>query len=171
MNGKNFATSISQWVITLDALEPFRGHNTTPREHDVSHYLRDNGKGDYDISLKVEIITAADERTVTCQSQTKDSLYWKIRQLLAHQAIGGCGLTPGDLLGTGTVSGSGEDARGCLLESTRGGKQPIALVDGTSRAYLEDGDSVRFTAIAGDGSAGVGFGECLGKVIRSIRLS
>jgi fumarylacetoacetase len=164
LNGKNFATSISPWVVTLDALESCREQGTTPQNQDVASYLRDDGKGHYDISLKVEIITAADDSTVVCQSQMKNSLHWNIRQLLAHQSVGGCGLASGDMLATGTVSGTGEDTRGCLLESTRGGRQPLSLENGVSRRYLEDGDCVRFTAIAGDASAGVGFGECLGRV-------
>jgi len=164
MNGKNFATSMSPWVVTLDALEPFRVSNSIPQKP-LASYLEDDGKGSYDISLQVEVIVGG-ASTVTCRSTTKDSLYWNPRQLLAHQAIGGCGLASGDLLATGTVSGMAEDARGCLLETTWAGKKPMTMAGGGQRGYLEDGDVVRFTALAGkiDGDDGVGFGECVGEL-------
>lgn len=157
INGKNFGTSISPWIITLDALEPFRIQGSKTQDP-VAAYLSSPGQGTYSIDLTVEIASQY-TTTVTCRSNLGESLYWNFRQMLAHQTIGGCNLATGDLLASGTVSGAREDARGCLLEATWGGKKPIELMDGTTRTYLEDGDAVRLTGVAGEG---VGFGECIG---------
>ena len=161
LNGKNFATSISPWIIPADALEPFR-IPSVPHDKSPAPYLADDERGNYDMSLKVEVIVDGIS-TVTCQSQTKDSLYWNFRQMMAHQTIGGCGLLSGDLLATGTVSGSADDARGCLMESTWGGRRPTELKSGGSLEYLKDGMSVRITGTIGEQN-GIGFGECIGEL-------
>jgi fumarylacetoacetase len=157
LNGKNFGTSISPWIVTLDALEAFRTEGAK-HEEAIASYLADPQTGSYSVDLTVEII-AQGSKTVTCRSNLGKSLYWNFRQMLAHQTVGGCSLETGDLLASGTVSGESEDARGCLLETTSGGKNPVILQDGTSRTYLENGDTVRLTGLAGPG---VGFGDCIG---------
>lgn len=160
-NGKGWATTCSAWVVTLDALELVRLPLVAAQTPSATH-LKDDGTF-YDINLKVEII-AAGASNVTCESNAPTALSWNTRHLLAHLVIGGGGLKSGDLIATGTVSGSSEQARGCLLEWTYGGKKPIALADDKVRRYLEDGDVVRFTGELGKGS-GVGSGECIGELL------
>jgi fumarylacetoacetase len=116
----------------------------------------------YAISMKVELEHSA-SMTLLSESRAQD-LFWSCRQMCAHLASTGCDLRTGDILGTGTVSGPTEGSYGCLLETTQGGKVPVALSDGSSRHYLQDGDVVRMSAVAGDESSGVGFGECVGEL-------
>ncbi|KIV77659.1 fumarylacetoacetase [Exophiala sideris] len=171
--GKNFGTTISPWVVTLDALEPFR--TAVPnREIPVASHLEAQDTA-FNIQFQAKLIPpnvtpTADMDTMICTSQLT-SWYWSFAHLVAHQAAGGCGLRTGDVLATGTISGPGKGAAGCLLEATRGGKEDfeITLQDGTSarRTYLEDGDTILITgqAVNHDGtSTGVGFGECIGTI-------
>lgn len=159
ISGKNFGTSISPWIVTLDALEAF--HVKGPKtKQEVASYLTSQDTGNYSVDLTVEIV-AHGRSTVTCRSNLGKSLYWNFRQMLAHQTVGGCSLATGDLLACGTVSDESEDARGCLLERTWNGTNPLVLQNGASRTYLEDGDVVRLTGFAGEG---VGFGECIGEL-------
>ena len=155
-------TSISPWIVTLDALEPFTVP-LCPRETPVAPYLDDPSQnGHYDITLKAELSTSTGT-TPLCKVNTK-GFYWSFGQILAHQAIGGCGLNTGDAVGTGTCSSADRDTMGCLIEQTMGGKDPITLHDGTSRGFLADGDTIRISAFAGTEDKGVGFGECIGQV-------
>ncbi|KAL1957496.1 hypothetical protein VTO42DRAFT_5959 [Malbranchea cinnamomea] len=164
-NGKNFGTTISPWVITLDALAPFKVPGP-PREEPVASYLRDPLNETYSITLTVDIRAGKWwPYTRVCQSRM-ETMYWSFRQMIAHHTVGGCSLRTGDIIASGTVSGIGQEERGCLLESTWGGRKPISLADGTTRAFLEDGDEVRFTGRAGsDGTSDVGFGECVGQLL------
>ncbi|OOG00043.1 hypothetical protein ASPCADRAFT_40176 [Aspergillus carbonarius ITEM 5010] len=161
LNGKNFATTISPWIVTLDALEPFKAQGPEPRVSLPSH-LVDPGKASYDISVLVEVGGGEEEgkKTVLGRSNAKE-LFWSVRQMCAHLASTGCDLRTGDVLGTGTVSGEGEGEYGCLLEVTKGGKVAAKLEGGGEKLYLEDGDVVTLSAWAGEG---VGFGECMGQV-------
>jgi fumarylacetoacetase len=165
---KNFATSVSPWVVTLDALEPFR--TAGPRqEPQPLEYLQSPGDWAFDIQLEVAL---ASERmqadhlapATICRTNFR-YLYWNVCQQLAHHTVGGCNLRPGDLLASGTVSGPSPDSRGCLLERTWGGKEPLELPDGTQRRFLEDGDRVTFTAWCQGAGYRVGFGELTGRVI------
>ena len=172
---KNFATSISPWVITMEALEPFR-MPLTPREDDDPYPLpyldhpSDRARGGFAITLETSIRTPRmrAERVPAARisgSSARD-LYWSIGQMLAHHTSGGCNMRPGDLLGSGTISGPARDNRGCLLELTRRGAEPLALPNGESRKFLEDGDEVIMTAFAQrDGATRIGFGECRGTII------
>lgn len=149
LNGKNAGTTVSPWVVTTEALQPFRAASP-PREHKVSSYLADSGHDALSINLEVKVTGhGKDVGTVTCKSNPS-MLYWTLAQCVAHQAIGGCGLRTGDLLATGTVSGSSSDQHGCLLELMRGGQSQ-------GRGYLEDGETV---VLIGECGNGVGFGEC-----------
>ncbi|KAL1861352.1 hypothetical protein VTK73DRAFT_7127 [Phialemonium thermophilum] len=161
-NGKNLGTTISPWIVTLDALEPHR-LPPPPRVVPVPRHLEDPDNGAYAVRMQVEVVTGSDV-TVTGTSEVQ-SLYWTVRQMVAHIVSAGSALRTGDLLATGTVSGPGTGTHGCLLEATRGGAAPIRLVSGESRTYLEDGDVVRMTAVAGGPSSGVGWGDCLGQLL------
>lgn len=164
LNGKNFATSISPWIITLEALKAFEVP-AAPHTQPVAEYLDDPSSVTYNLAIEGEILRNG-APTKVCEVGF-DHMYWTLRQMLAHNAIGGCPLNTGDLLASGTVSGTAKSQLACLMELTMNGKQPITLQDGTELRYLEDGDTVRFTAIAGDIGMGVGFGECVGAIKRA----
>jgi fumarylacetoacetase len=160
-NGKNFRTSISPWVITLEALAPSQTR-APPRMGPVADFMHDDDAPNYDIRLTGEI-TRKRVTTTTC-SVGFDTMYWTFRHMLAHHVVGGCGLRTGDLVASGTVSGEAESEHGCLLELTMNGRKPSKLSDGSELRYLEDGDEVRYVGVVGDGSKGVGFGECAGVI-------
>lgn len=162
LNGKNFGTSLSPWIVTLDALEPFRTQSP-PREIPVPVYLEDSENVTYSVRVQVEIESAGNSTVIG--SSNVQAMYWTARQMLAHAASAGGALTTGDIMATGTVSGTGEGAHGCLLETTEGGRVPVRLRDGTERGFLEDGDLVRMTGLAGPEGSGVGFGECVGRLL------
>lgn len=166
--GKNFGTSMSPWVVTLEALNTFEA-SAPAHEEPVVPFLDDPSNTSYNLTIEAELVRKGSTTTV-CKVAFAPHIYWTFRQMLAHNAIGGCPLNTGDLLASGTVSGPSESELACLMELTMNGKEPKKLSDGSDLRYLEDGDTVRFTAIAGDSSAGVGFGECVG-TIRPARLS
>lgn len=159
--GKNFATSMSPWVITLEALKAFETP-APPHEEPVVHFLDDPNGTSYNLTIEAEL-TRKGTKTTVCKVGFAH-MYWTFRQMLAHNAIGGCPLNTGDLLASGTVSGSTESELACLMEYTMNGKEPKKLNDGSELRYLEDDDTVRFTAVAGDANSGVGFGECVGLI-------
>ena len=169
---KNFASSISPWVVTMEALAPFRVPAFGRAEGDPAPlpYLTDEADqagGGIDVKLEV-LLSSARMRAEGIAPQrishsTLADLYWTPAQLLAHHTSNGCNLQPGDLLGSGTVSGDGKDARGCLLELTWRGADPIQLPSGESRRFLEDGDEVIMRGTCErEGFVHIGFGECRG---------
>jgi len=158
-NGKNFRTTISAWVVTLEALEPFKVP-APERLEEVAVFMDDKEAVNYGIELK-STLTRNGAETETCKVGF-ETMYWTFRHMLAHHTIGGCGLRTGDLVASGTVSGEQSHEHGCLLELTKNGKTPTQLSDGSDLRYLEDGDQVRYTGVVGGQGAGVGFGECVG---------
>ncbi|KAL4929751.1 fumarylacetoacetate hydrolase family protein [Aspergillus undulatus] len=174
LNGKAFGTTMSPWVVTTDALAPFKVPAPEPRVSLAAH-MQDQQDANYDIVMKAEILHPAAKTTNSSTEEGKIAshiatgpareLFWSHRQMVAHSTSCGSDLRTGDLLGTGTVSGSVEGSYGCLLESTKGGKEKVKLSDGSERVYLLDGDVVRMTALLGDEGSGVGFGECIGEVL------
>ncbi|MCS0824633.1 fumarylacetoacetase [Cytobacillus firmus] len=164
--GKNFATSISPWVIPLQALEPFRVNGPEP-EVEQFPYLQQSGKGTFDIHLEVHIQgERMDSSQLICQSNYR-YLYWSIAQQIAHHTVGGCNLRNGDLLASGTISGPTPNSRGSLLELTWGGNKPIRLDNGEQRTWLENGDEISITAwCQGDGFR-IGFGKVTGCILPS----
>ncbi|EMD65917.1 hypothetical protein GGP41_010691 [Bipolaris sorokiniana] len=160
-NGKNFMTSITPWIITLEALKPFEVP-APERMESVAPFMDDPKSANYNIQLEGQIIRNG-VQTTTCKVGF-ETMYWTFRHMLAHHTIGGCGLRSGDLIASGTVSGEQKHEHGCLLELTKNGKAPSKLSDGTELRFLDDGDEVRYIGIVGDGSAGVGFGACVGTI-------
>lgn len=161
---KNFATTLSPWVVTLDALAPFicAGPEQDPPP---LPYLFSKNHWTYDIALEVQLQSAAMNAPVVISRSNFRYLYWNVCQQLAHHTVNGCNLRPGDLLASGTISGSTDDSCGSLLELTRDGARPLHLPDGSQRAFLEDGDTVILTGWSqGDGFR-VGFGEARGAVL------
>jgi fumarylacetoacetase len=161
---KVFATSISPWIVTKMALEPFRTW-TPARERPLLPYLHEVGPMLYDIKLEALIQPDGAARRTTISRTNYREMYYSAAQQLAHHAIGGCKMEVGDLLGSGTISGPTKDARGSLLELAWGGAEPAPLATGGTRRFLEDGDTLTLTGWAeGDGYL-VGFGECAGKIL------
>jgi fumarylacetoacetase len=172
---KSFRTSVSPWIITTEAMEPFRGPQPARPDGDpqpLPHLLdaADQTRGALDIECDVFLSTPAMRAAGAkphrlCRSNTL-ALYWTVAQMVAHHSSGGCNLQPGDLFGSGTISGTDPDGIGCLLEMTFGGRDAIALGNGETRRYLEDGDEVIFRAHCRRSDAvTIGFGECRGSVI------
>ena len=157
--GKSFATSISPWVVTLDALEPFRCAGPAQDEEEPLAYLRSDGDCAYDIRLEVLLQSERMEAPVQIATSNFKYMYWSICQQLAHHTINGCNLRPGDLLASGTISGPGRDERGSLLELTWRGTEPLELPNGESRKFLADGDTVILRGHCEAGGIRVGFGE------------
>ncbi len=162
--GKSFGTSISPWVVTLDALEPFRVQ-APAQDPPVLPYLRGAADGAYDIELEVWLRAAGLEEPVRIAATNFRGMYWTIFQQLAHQTVNGTNVRPGDLYASGTVSGPDESSFGSLLELTWRGTKPIPLPDGTSRKFLQDGDAIVLRGgCRGDGYR-VGFGEVSGTIL------
>ncbi|MGM0587977.1 MAG: fumarylacetoacetase [Bacteroidota bacterium] len=161
---KNWATTMSPWIVPLMAFEPFRVEGPD-QEPEPLPYLQVDGKTAVDINLEVYIKTEGlDVPEMICNSNYK-YLYWNMAQQLAHQTVTGCNVRPGDLYASGTISGKTEDSYGSLLELTWNGENPIDLPSGEQRVFCEDGDEIIMTGYAqGDGYR-VGFGECSGKIL------
>ena len=177
--GKSFGTTISPWVVTPEALAPFRTAQPPRPEGDPAPlpYLLDAAdQGEGALALELEVLLETPglrERGLPPHrlglSGTRH-MYWTVAQMVAHHASNGCNLRPGDLLGSGTLSGPEEGALGSLLEITRGGRQPLRLGSGEERRYLEDGDAVVLRARARrEGFAPIGFGECRGTILPAAR--
>jgi fumarylacetoacetase len=172
---KNFATSISTWIVLPEALAPFRVPQSPRPQGDpapLPHLLDadDQQSGAFDIELEVLLVTpclaAASLAPHRLSIGSARHLYWTVAQLVAHHASNGCNLRPGDLLGTGTISAPTPDGYGSLLEISQGGKAPVTLATGNTRTFLEDGDEVIIRARARrDGAASIGFGEVRGVVL------
>jgi len=172
---KSFITTLSPWVVTAEALEPFRCAQPARPEGDPQPlpYLldpRDQAQGAFDIELEVLLLTERmREQGLPAHRLALSNtlnMYWTVAQLIAHHSVNGCQLQPGDLFGSGTLSGPTADSYGSLLEITEGGKQPVELASGEVRKFLEDGDEIILRArCQRDGVASIGFGECRGKVI------
>lgn len=166
--GKNFGSSVSPWIVPLEALKPFRtkGPKQDPAPLD---YLKTKGLQNLDIALEVAIQPAnAAAETVVSRSNTK-YLYWNMAQQLAHHTVNGCNVRVGDLMASGTISSPDETGLGSLLEITQGGKKPIQLADGSTMTYLRDGDRVTMRGFAQKDGLRVGFGEVTGRVGKSGR--
>jgi fumarylacetoacetase len=172
---KSFLTSISPWIVTLEALAPYRTP-FAPRPDSDPHplpYLMNDYQakgGGFDIALEAFIETEAMQIAKTQPHQLSHAslkhLYWTAGQMVTHHSMGGCNLESGDLLGTGTTSGPDTDSLGCLLEITEGGKKPIALPTGESRTFLQNGDRLTMKAYCKkEGTRRIGFGECSGAVV------
>jgi fumarylacetoacetase len=154
---KNFGTSISPWVVTLDALEPFRVASPT-QDPTPLPYLQQKGDKAFDISLEVYITPKNAEGKLICQSNFK-YLYWTMSQQLAHHTINGCKINSGDLMGSGTISGTEPTSFGSLLELTWGGTKPIEMPDGSTRTFIEDYDTITMKGYCQNNEIRIGFGE------------
>ena len=167
---KSFASTMSPWIVTLDALEPFRceafkrgADQPAPLPYLLDE--KDQRAGGFDIGMEIHLRTKKMRRPHCLSRSNFRYAYWTPAQLVAHQASNGCDLRPGDLLGSGTISGPTPDALGALLEMTQGGRNPIALPGGETRTFLEDGDEVILRGrCEREGCVAIGFGEAAGRV-------
>jgi fumarylacetoacetase len=169
---KSFASTVSPWVVTMDALEPYRCP-AFPRAADDPKPLpylfdeNDQREGGFDIELEMHLRTSKSKARLS-RSSFRDS-YWTLAQIVAHQTSNGCNLQPGDLLGSGTLSGATPDAYGSMMELTQAGKNPLALPGGETRSFLEDGDEViQRGRCAREGYATIGFGQASGKILPAV---
>ncbi|UCS95793.1 fumarylacetoacetase [Echinicola marina] len=155
--GKSFASSISPWVVVIEALEPFRTASPAPEE-ELLPYLQYKGDHAFDLNLEVYIQPENGDENLVCQSNFK-YLYWNIVQQVAHQTINGCNINIGDVYASGTISGPNENSYGSMLELAWKGTKPIRLKDGTERKFIEDGDTVKMRGYAEKKGIRIGFGE------------
>jgi fumarylacetoacetase len=160
---KNFASSISAWIVTLDAMEPFKvaSPEQTP---EVLSYLKFDGLKSYDINLEVAIEPENAQETVISRSNFK-YMYWNMAQQLAHHTVNGCNVRSGDLMGSGTISGPTEDSYGSMLELAWKGTKPLKMNDGTERKFILDKDTVIMRGYSEKDGVRVGFGEVSTKVL------
>ncbi|RMZ58894.1 fumarylacetoacetase [Chryseobacterium nematophagum] len=163
---KNFGSSISPWVVTLEALEPFR--TTSPiQDPEVLDYLKFEGDKNYDIHLEVYLQPENGEQNLICESNYKH-MYWNMNQQLAHHTVNGCNVEVGDIYASGTISGSDPKSFGSMLELTWRGQNPIPLNNGQERKFINDQDTVTMKGWAEKDGMRVGFGEVSGKIIPAI---
>jgi fumarylacetoacetase len=160
---KSFASSISPWVVTLDALEPFRVEGPI-QDPEVLPYLKYEGKKNYDINLEVIIQPENGDENTVCKSNFK-YMYWNMCQQLAHQTVNGCNVNPGDMYGSGTISGPEPDSYGSMLELAWKGTKPITLSNGTERKFINDGDTVTMKGYCNKNGSKIGFGKVSTKVL------
>ncbi len=162
---KNFGSSMSPWIVTLDALEPFR--TAGPKQKpEVLDYLRSKGDRNLDIALEVAIAPEGGKEEVVCRSNSK-YLYWNMDQQLAHHTVNGCNIRGGDLMASGTISGKDESSYGSMLELTWRGSKPITLSDGSERKFINDGDTVIMRGHAEKDGVRVGFGHVRTKILKA----
>jgi len=175
---KNFASTISPWIVTLEALAPYRTaftrHDADPQPLPYLSSEANHRAGVINIDLDVLLHTARMREAgqapeIISRSNFAEAAYWTVAQLVAHHTVGGCSLSAGDLFGSGTLSGPRPDQAGSLLELTAGGKQAIMLANGEQRTFLQDGDSIVLRgACQRAGYRRIGFGECAGTVLPAI---
>lgn len=161
--GKNFGSSVSPWVVTLEALEPFR--TASPKQDpEVLDYLKFEGNKNYDINLTVYLQPENGEENLISQSNYK-FMYWNMTQQLAHHTVNGCNVEVGDLYASGTISGENPNSYGSMLELTWRGQNPLQLINGQERKFIEDNDTIIMRGFAEKDGIRVGFGEVSGKIL------
>lgn len=161
--GKNFASSVSPWVVTLEALEPFKVAGPT-QDPAVLPYLEYSGKHNYAIDLEVGITPEGTTEQVVCRSNFQ-YMYWNMAQQLAHHTVNGCNVRIGDMLASGTISGKDEHSYGSMLELAWAGTKPVSMPDGSTRTFIQDGDTVTMRGYAERDGKRVGFGQVTASVL------
>ena len=164
---KNFATSISPWIITLEALEPFRC-KSPKQDPEPFDYLKNKNDHNFDIELEIHLQTKEMDEACVISRTNYNYLYWNMAQQIAHHTITGCNLRTGDMLASGTISGPEKNSRGSMLELTWGWSEPLKLSNGEERLALEDGDTVMLKGWCQGDNYRIGFGKCTGKLLPSV---
>ncbi len=165
---KNFATSISPWVVTMDALEPFRCAGPTQDDPEPLPYLQNPGDCAYDVKLEVLLQSEAMETPATIATSNLRYMYWSICQQLAHHTVNGCNTRPGDLMGSGTISGPAKEERGSMMELSWRGSEPMELPNGETRKFLTDNDTVIMRGHCESDGVRIGFGEVRGTLLPAV---
>lgn len=160
---KNFASTVSPWIVTMEALEPFRCASIK-QDPEVLPYLKYEGDKNFDINLEVDLAPEGKEATTICESNFK-YMYWNMAQQLAHHTVNGCNVNIGDMMASGTISGKEENSFGSMLELCWGGKNDIQLKGGDTRKFILDGDTISMRAFCQDDKRRVSFGESVGKIV------
>jgi len=169
-NSKTFASSISPWIVTLEALEPFKTSSPIQEPQPLAYLREDHSANSYDIQLSVEIqAEQAAQADVICETNFK-YMYWSMAQQLAHHTIAGCNVQVGDLMGSGTISGPAPDSYGSLLEITWNATKPLTLSNGEQRTFIQDGDTVIMKGHCEKDGLRIGFGEVSGKVLPALQF-
>jgi len=164
---KNFGTTISPWIVTLEALEQFKVQGPV-QEPQPLEYLLDPTRATYDINLEVHYKTAKSEKSEIISRTNLKYMYWNLRQQITHHTITGCNMQPGDLLGTGTISGANRENWGSLLEIGWKGTTPLSLASGETRVFIEDGDTLTIIGYAQGSHYRIGFGKCEGTILPAV---
>ncbi|GAA5182595.1 fumarylacetoacetase [Acinetobacter kookii] len=169
-NSKTFASSISPWIVTLEALEPFKTSSPVQEPQPLAYLREDHSANSYDIQLSVEIqAEQAAQADVICETNFK-YMYWSMAQQLAHHTIAGCNVQVGDLMGSGTISGPTPDSYGSLLEITWNATKPLTLSNGEQRTFIQDGDTVIMKGHCEKDGLRIGFGEVSGKILPALQF-
>lgn len=161
--GKSFASTVSPWIVPLDALEPFRAQGPEQQPTPLP-YLKSEGAHSFDIQLSVDIMPENGNHKTVCQSNFK-YLYWTMAQQLAHHTVNGCNVNVGDMMASGTISGPSEDSYGSMLEISWRGSKPVPMPDGSERKFIQDGDQVILRGFCEKDGLRIGFGEAAGQVL------
>ena len=170
-NSKTFASSISPWIVTMDALEPFKTCTPHQEPRPLAYLREENVDNSYDIKLSVELKPEnSDKADVICQTNFK-YLYWSMAQQLAHHTIAGCSVRVGDLMGSGTISGPTPDSLGSMLELAWNATKPLTLSNGETRSFIQDGDTIIMKGYCEKDGIRVGFGEVSGKVLPALSFN
>ncbi|MCB0735382.1 MAG: fumarylacetoacetase [Flavobacteriales bacterium] len=165
---KNFASTVSPWIVTMEALDPFR---CAGPEHDVPvlPYLQTNRDGNFNIALEVDLMPEGGSPSTISKSNYQ-YMYWNMSQQLAHHTVNGCNARVGDLMASGTISGKDPGSYGSMLELSWSGKNPIPLANGETRTFIEDGDTIIMRARCSNNDFSIGFGDCVGKILPADQL-
>ena len=169
-NAKTFASSISPWIVSMEALEPFKTSSPVQEPQPLAYLREDHSSNSYDIHLSVEIQTEGSEQTDVISQTNFKYMYWSMAQQLTHHTIAGCNLQVGDLMGSGTISGSAPESYGTLLEITWNNTKPLTLCNGEQRSFIQDGDTLTMKGYCEKDGLRIGFGEVSGKVLPAIQF-
>lgn len=170
-NAKTFASSISPWIVTLEALEPFKTRTPVQEPRPLAYLREENVDNSYDINLSVEIQAEnAEQADVICETNFK-YMYWSMSQQLTHHTIAGCNVQVGDLMGSGTISGPTPNSYGSLLEITWNATKPVTLANGEERTFIQDGDTLIMKGFCEKDGLRIGFGEVTGKILPAVEFN
>ena len=169
-NAKTFASSISPWIVSMEALEPFKTNSPVQEPQPLAYLREDHSSNSYDIHLSVEIQAEGSELADVISQTNFKYMYWSMAQQLTHHTIAGCNLQVGDLMGSGTISGSAPESYGSLLEITWNNTKPLTLSNGEQRSFIQDGDTLTMKGYCEKDSLRIGFGEVSGKVLPAVQF-
>ncbi|MGE8560000.1 MAG: fumarylacetoacetate hydrolase family protein, partial [Acinetobacter sp.] len=169
-NAKTFASSISPWIVTMEALEPFKTSSPVQEPKPLAYLREDHLNNSYDINLSVEIQAEGAEKADVISQTNFKYMYWSMSQQLTHHTIAGCNVQVGDLMGSGTISGPTPDSYGSLLEITWNATKPLTLSNGEQRSFIQDGDTLTMKGYCEKDGLRIGFGEVTGTVLPAIKF-